>query len=85
VPVLNSTIRTWCNAPRQDARPQGPALWRLQPAEHRAGSVNLFGFVDTTDTLGINTNINWSHRFSRIFFFTRLQIQPAADTDRPQL
>jgi len=34
----------------------------------RAGSVNLFGFVDTTDTLGINTNINWSHRFSQRFF-----------------
>ena len=37
----------------------------------RAGSVNLFGFVDTTDTLGINTNINWSHRFSQhLFFYT---------------
>jgi hypothetical protein len=34
----------------------------------RAGSVNLFGFVDTTDTLGINTNINWSHRFSQRLF-----------------
>jgi trimeric autotransporter adhesin len=30
----------------------------------RADSVNLFGFVDSTDTLGINTNINWSHRFN---------------------
>src|SRR5580658_6884423 len=30
----------------------------------RAGSVNLFGFVDSTDTLGMNTKINWSHRFS---------------------
>jgi len=35
----------------------------------RAGSVNLFGFVDTTDTLGINTNVNWSHRFSQHLFF----------------
>ena len=34
----------------------------------RAGSVNLFGFVDTTDTLGINANINWSHRFSQHLF-----------------
>jgi len=34
----------------------------------RAGSVNLFGFVDTTNTLGINTNINWSHRFSPHLF-----------------
>jgi hypothetical protein len=34
----------------------------------RAGNVNLFGFVDTTDTLGINTNINWAHRFSAHLF-----------------
>jgi hypothetical protein len=33
--------------------------------------VNLFGFVDTTDTLGINSNINWTHRSSQqVFFFT---------------
>jgi hypothetical protein len=34
----------------------------------RAGSTSLFGFVDTTDTLGINTNINWSHRFNHQLF-----------------
>ena len=34
----------------------------------RASSTNLFGFVDKTDTLGINTNINWSHRFSQHLF-----------------
>src|ERR1039458_7248692 len=34
----------------------------------RAGNENLFGFVDTTDTLGINTNINWMHRFSQHLF-----------------
>jgi hypothetical protein len=34
----------------------------------RAGNVNLFGFVDTTDTLGVNTNINWAHRFSAHLF-----------------
>ncbi|MGA3045303.1 MAG: TonB-dependent receptor [Terracidiphilus sp.] len=38
----------------------------------RADGVNLFGFVDTTDTLGINTNINWSHRFNQhLFFYTK--------------
>jgi hypothetical protein len=35
----------------------------------RASSENLFGFVDTTDTLGINTTINWSHRFNQHLFF----------------
>jgi len=34
----------------------------------RAGNENLFGFVDTFDTLGMNANINWSHRFSQHLF-----------------
>jgi hypothetical protein len=34
----------------------------------RAGNANLFRFVDTTDTLGINANINWSHRFNHHIF-----------------
>jgi trimeric autotransporter adhesin len=34
----------------------------------RASSANLFRFVDTTDTLGINTSINWQHRFNRQLF-----------------
>ena len=34
----------------------------------RADSVNLFGFVDDTDILGINANANWAHRFSQHFF-----------------
>ena len=31
----------------------------------RTDSPNLFGFLDTTDALGMNTNINWSHRFTQ--------------------
>lgn len=30
----------------------------------RSDSPNLFAFLDRTDLLGINTGINWSHRFS---------------------
>ena len=29
----------------------------------RGDSTNLFGFVDTTNSLGIDTNVNWSHRY----------------------
>ena len=29
----------------------------------RADSTNLFGFVDDTSSLGIDTNVNWSHRY----------------------
>jgi trimeric autotransporter adhesin len=36
----------------------------------RADAANLFGFVDTTNTLGINANVNWAHRFSHELFLT---------------
>jgi len=31
----------------------------------RGDSPNLFGFLDTTDVLGINTGMHWSHRFNQ--------------------
>ena len=36
----------------------------------RAANPNLFNFLDTTRSLGINTNINWMHRFSQRTFLT---------------
>ncbi len=37
----------------------------------RSDSVNLFGFVDQTGTLGINSGVHWSHRLKpRVFLFT---------------
>jgi trimeric autotransporter adhesin len=36
----------------------------------RADAANLFSFVDTTNTLGINANVNWAHRFSHELFLT---------------
>jgi trimeric autotransporter adhesin len=50
----------------------------------RADNANLFNFRDTTNTLGIDTNVNWSHRFRHQYFatwsyhFTRLrtEVQP---------
>lgn len=33
----------------------------------RADETNLFRFVDTTDTLGLNTAINWNHRLNHGF------------------
>jgi hypothetical protein len=51
----------------------------------RAGNVNLFGFVDTTDTVGVNTDINWSHRFNAHLFgyasyhFNRLRTKVAPE------
>jgi hypothetical protein len=34
----------------------------------RTSSPNLFGFLDTTDALGINVGINWSHRLGTRLF-----------------
>lgn len=50
----------------------------------RSDSQNLFRFVDATDTLGIDTNANWQHRYERQVFITlgyrltrlRTQIRP---------
>jgi trimeric autotransporter adhesin len=36
----------------------------------RTSGADLFGFVDTTDTLGLNLNLNWAHRFSHQIFLT---------------
>jgi trimeric autotransporter adhesin len=34
----------------------------------RDGTPNLFGFLDTTNALGINTGVHWSHRFNQRLF-----------------
>jgi hypothetical protein len=36
----------------------------------RSDSNNIFGFRDTTGTLGMNLNANWQHRFNHELFFT---------------
>ena len=34
----------------------------------RSDTSNVFDFLDTTDLLGINTSVNWSHRLTRQWF-----------------
>jgi hypothetical protein len=69
VPVLNSShqdvVQTRLDKTigRKDQLSGG---FNLQST--RAGNENLFGFVDTTNTLGINANVRWSHRFSQHLF-----------------
>lgn len=56
----------------------------------RADATSLFGFVDTTDTLGISANINWSHRFNPHLFlyssyhFSRLRTQVTPEFENKQ-
>ena len=35
-----------------------------------ADNVNLFGFLDATDTLGMDANLHWLHRYGTHFFIT---------------
>jgi hypothetical protein len=72
VPVLNSNhqdvvqLRMEKTLGRRDSLNGGFNL-----NSTRAGNVNLFDFVDTTDTLGINSNVNWTHRLKpQVFIFT---------------
>jgi hypothetical protein len=69
--VLNSSHRDALESRLDKTLGRRDQLWggfNLQST--RTGSTSLFGFVDATSTLGINTNINWGHRFSpRLFAY----------------
>jgi hypothetical protein len=51
-----------------DAKNQNQLYGRFAFQSMRADNPNLFNFLDTTATLGINTSLNWSHRFNRGLF-----------------
>ncbi len=71
VPVLNSSHQDSLFSRLDKTLGRRDALYgSFNFQSTRASNGDLFGFVDKTDTLGINTNINWSHRFNqRLFFF----------------
>jgi hypothetical protein len=71
VPVLNSTHQDVVLSRLDKTLGRRDELYGTFNFQSSRGSVtDLFGFVDKTDTLGINTNINWSHRFNqRLFLF----------------
>ena len=82
VPVLNSTHQDSLLSRLDKTLGRRDELYgNFNFQSTRASSANLFGFVDKTDTLGINTNINWAHRFNQRLFmysgyhFSRLRTQ----------
>lgn len=86
VPVLNTTHQDVVQL-RMDKtvgrRDQLYGNFNLQ--SDRADSVSLFDFVDTTDTFGLNTNINWSHRFNqRLFLFAGYHFSRQRTLLRPE-
>jgi hypothetical protein len=69
VPVLNSTHQDALQSRLDKTLGRKDELYgNFNLQSTRAGNANLFGFTDTTDTLGVNANVNWSHRFSQHLF-----------------
>jgi trimeric autotransporter adhesin len=65
IPVLNSTHQDQLLS-RLDKTigRRDQLVGRFNLESTRSGVNNLFGFTDNTSTLGINSNINWSHRMT---------------------
>ena len=86
IPVLNSSHQDFVQS-RLDKtigrRDQVYGTFNLESI--RGDSVNLFSFVDTTDTLGLNANVNWSHRLNpHLFFYTGYHFSRLRALVRPE-
>lgn len=82
IPNFNSTTRYNYQIPtvaetHQDAlqsrfdktlNPRNQLYGRFAFQSTRSSTPNVFEFLDTTDLLGINTSVNWSHRFQQRAF-----------------
>jgi len=86
IPVLNSSHEDVVQS-RMDKtigrRDQVYGTFNLDSV--RSDGVNLFSFVDTTDTLGLNTNLNWSHRLnSHLFLYAGYHFSRLRALVRPE-
>lgn len=82
VPILNNTHRDAMQSRLEKSvslKDQVYGQFAFQSS--RANGSSLFNFLDTTNTLGINTSINWNHRFNHSLFtnlgfsFSRLRTE----------
>lgn len=70
IPVLNGSHQDVVQAHLDKTLGRRDQLWgHFNLQSTRADSVSLFSFVDTTDTLGLNANVNWTHRLNQHLFF----------------
>jgi hypothetical protein len=66
VPIVTSTHQDALQSRfNQTFNPKNEIYGGFAFQSTRTATPNLFAFLDTTDALGINTNINWSHRMSQ--------------------
>ncbi len=86
IPVLNSTHRDVVQLRLDKTMGHRDQLYgRFNLQSTREGNTNLFGFVDSTATLGMNTDIHWSHRFNpRLFFFAGYDFSRLRTLIRPE-
>jgi hypothetical protein len=71
IPILSETHQdALLSRLNQTINPKNQLYGGFAFQSTRTASPNLFGFLDRTDVLGINTNINWSHRVSQRLFGT---------------
>jgi carboxypeptidase family protein len=86
VPVLNTTHQDVVQLRMDKTLGRKDQLYgNFNLQSNRADSVSLFDFVDITDTLGLNTNINWSHRFNqRLFLFAGYRFSRLRTLLRPE-
>ena len=71
VPTLNSTHQDAMQS-RLDKTlgNKNQVYGRFAFESSRSNQANLFGYVDKTDVLGINSSANWQHRFTSRLFLT---------------
>ncbi len=86
VPVLNSNHEDNLQSRLDKSLGRRDQLWgNFNFQSTRADGVSLFNFVDTTDTLGFNTNVNWSHRLNQhLFFNTAYHFSRLRTLERPE-
>ncbi|MES2393545.1 MAG: carboxypeptidase regulatory-like domain-containing protein [Acidobacteriota bacterium] len=71
VPVLNSTHQDAMQSRLDKTIGNKNQIYgRFAFENSRSNQINLFGFVDKTEVLGLNSSVNWQHRFSSRLFLT---------------
>jgi len=71
IPILSGTHQDALQTRLDKAiGPKNQLYGRFAFQSTRSNNSNLFGFLDRTDALGINTDANWFHRFGHELFIT---------------
>ena len=69
IPILSATHQDALQSRlTKTLGPKDQIYGRFALQSMRSDTPNLFGFLDTTDLLGINTSVNWSHRLDQRWF-----------------